>query len=165
MLGVMWGVALLNLLAGQRLLAFGIVPRSLDGLIGIPLCPFLHDGMAHLLANTVPLAVLGSLVVVRGRQGLGAVSAFIVLLGGVGVWLLARSSVHVGASGLVFGYFGYLVAGGWYDRSPSSVGLAVLVIFLYGGLIWGVLPSTPRVSWEGHLFGLLAGILLAKGGK
>ncbi len=160
----MWGVALVNILAGQRLLTFGIVPRTPEGLIGIPLSPFLHDGLAHLLANTVPLAVLGGLVVVRGRRSLMAVTAFIVLVGGAGVWLFARPSVHIGASGLVFGYFSYLIAGGWYNRSPLSIVLAVLVIFFYGGLIWGILPATPRVSWEGHLFGLVAGILLARRG-
>ena len=90
------------------------------------------------------------------------VSVIVALVSGVGVWAVARNGIHVGASGLVFGYFGYLVARGWYQRSFSSIVVAILVVFFYGGLIFGIVPSFGFVSWEGHLFGLLAGILAAK---
>jgi membrane associated rhomboid family serine protease len=90
------------------------------------------------------------------------VSAIVVVVSGAGVWVFARPGIHVGASGLVFGYFGYLVARGWYQRSLSSVAVAILVVFFYGGLIFGIVPSFGFVSWEGHLFGLMAGILAAK---
>lgn len=165
MLAVMWVVELLNALAGYQFLVYGIVPRTTQGLIGVFASPFLHESLTHLLANTIPLAILGTLVVLRGRQSWAIVTAFVVLVGGSGVWLLGRSASHVGASGVVFGYFGYLAGGGWYDRSPLSVGIALLTIFLYGGIIWGILPSTPRVSWEGHLFGLAAGVLLARSSR
>ena len=106
--------------------------------------------------------VLAGFVALRGAQRLITVSVVIVLLGGVGVWALGRDSYHVGASGLVFGYFGYLLAIGWYDRSLMSIIIAVFVFFIYGGLLWGVLPTVPFVSWEGHLFGLLAGVIAAR---
>ena len=130
----------------------------MDGLWGIPLAPFLHGGFGHALSNTVPLLMLGGLVAARGWQTLLGVTLFVVLLGGAGVWLVARGASHIGASGLVFGYFGYLVARGWYDRRIVSILIAVVVIVVYGGLIFGVLPTDGRVSWEGHLTGLIAGV-------
>ena len=90
---------------------------------------------------------------------------FVVLLGGAGVWLAARGGSHIGASGLVFGYFGYLVARGWYDRRIVSILIAIVVMVVYGGLLFGVLPTGGRVSWEGHLTGLIAGVLVARFGK
>ena len=130
-----------------------------------PLAPFLHGGFGHVISNTVPLLLLGSLVAARGWQTLLGVTLFVVLLGGAGVWLVARGGSHVGASGLVFGYFGYLVARGWYDRRIVSILIAVVVIVVYGGLIFGVLPTGDRVSWEGHLTGLIAGVLAARFGR
>ena len=102
------------------------------------------------------------MIAIQGRNTLLKVSAIVVVVSGVGVWVFARPGIHVGASGLVFGYFGYLVARGWYQRSLSSVAVAILVVFFYGGLIFGIVPSLGFVSWEGHLFGLMAGILAAK---
>lgn len=146
----------------HRISAFGIVPRTVDGLRGILLWPFLHASFGHVLSNTLPMAVLGGVIAMRGRRVLLQVSLTVALVSGVGVWVFARPGIHVGASGLVFGYFGYLVARGWYQRSFSAVVVAILVVFFYGGLIFGVLPSFGFVSWEGHLFGLLAGVLAAK---
>ena len=124
--------------------------------------PFLHSSFNHVLSNTIPFLALGSLVAFRGKQTLLGVSAFIILLGGGGVWLVGRSAFHVGASGLVFGYFGYLVARGWYNRRPSSILIAVAVFLLYGGLLLGALPTMGFISWEAHLFGLIAGVLAAR---
>ena len=89
-------------------------------------------------------------------------STIIVLVGGALLWLFGRNAAHVGASVLIFGYFGYLVALGWYDRNIESFIVAVITILLYGGLVWGILPSAGQVSWEGHLFGLIAGIIAAR---
>ena len=161
-LTVIWAVEILNGFMGHRLNEWGILPRATQGLIGIPLSPILHGSFNHVLSNTIPFLVLGGLVGLRGSQALMGVSLFIIVVGGVAVWLLGRSAIHVGASGLVFGYFGYLVASGWYDRRPSTILAAVAVIFLYGGLLFGVLPTRGFVSWEGHLFGLLAGVLAAR---
>ena len=160
-----WVLAGVDALMDNRLAEYGIVPRTMDGLWGIPLAPFLHGGFGHVLSNTVPLLLLGGLVAARGWQTLLGVTLFVVLLGGAGVWLVARSASHIGASGLVFGYFGYLVARGWYDRRIVSILIAVVVIVVYGGLIFGVLPTDSRVSWEGHLTGLIAGVIVARFGK
>ena len=150
------------MLVDHRISEFGIVPRTVDGLRGIPLWIFLHAGIGHVLSNTLPMAVLGGVIATQGQRALLKVSAIVGVVSGVGVWVFARPGIHVGASGLVFGYFGYLVARGWYRRSLSAVVLAILVFFFYGGLIFGILPTFGFVSWEGHLFGLLAGILSAK---
>lgn len=157
-----WLIELVNSQIGHRLNAFGIVPRTAYGLIGIPLSPFLHFGLNHLVSNTIVFLGLSGLIAFRGGRTLLAVSVFIVLMGGLGVWALGRPAIHIGASGLVFGYFGYLVARGWYERRPGSILIAIIVIFLYGGLIVGVFPVPGLVSWEAHLFGLIAGILAAR---
>ena len=164
LLAVMWGGELLDWIGGRwlELDQFGIVPRRWSGLIGIPLAPFLHRGWSHLAANSLPFAILGLLVMGRGERTFWAVSAGIVVLGGLAVWLLGRGqSVHVGASGLIFGYFGYLLALGVIERSAASILRALLVGLFYGSIIWGVLPSHRGVSWESHLFGLLAGLAMA----
>ena len=161
-LAVMWVVEIINGFIGHRLSLWGILPRTTPGLIGIPLSPFLHGSFNHVLSNTIPFLVLGGLVGLRGGQKLVGISLFIIVAGGAGVWLLGRPAVHVGASGLVFGYFGYLVANGWFDRRPLSILAAIAVILVYGSLVFGVIPTTGFVSWEAHLFGLLAGVLAAR---
>ena len=161
-LAVIWAVEILNGLLGHRLSAWGIRPRSELGLIGIPLSPILHGSYNHVLSNTIPFLVLGGLVALRGIQKLVGVSLFIIVAGGGAVWLLGRTAIHVGASGLVFGYFGYLGAAGWYDRNLGSILAAIAVILLYGGLVFGVLPTQSFVSWEAHLFGLMAGVMAAR---
>ena len=129
---------------------------------GIIFWPFLHGGFYHLLMNTTPLLVLGYFVALRGFVPFFQISAIIVLVGGLGVWVAGREAYHIGASGLVFGYFGFLVAAGVYERSVSALAVASFALFYYGGLIFGILPTESFVSWEGHLFGLLAGVLSAR---
>lgn len=137
----------------------GIRPRHLDGLDGIAFAPFLHGAWSHLIANTVPFLVLGSLafVVCRSTARWLAVSAWIVLAGGTATWLLARGGNHVGASGLIFGYLGFLGASALIERSVRSLAIGIVAAVLYGGMLWGLLPRAG-LSWEGHLFGLAAGI-------
>jgi membrane associated rhomboid family serine protease len=159
---LMWGVALVNVLLGHQLIVWGIRPRTASGLLGILLSPFLHDGIGHLLVNTIPFVVLGWLVILHGTGMFLEVSVFVILLSGAGTWLFGRSAYHVGASGLIFGYFGFLVARGYYERSLGSILVAFVTILLYGGMLWGVLPLIAHISWEGHLFGLLAGVLAAR---
>ena len=158
----LWGIECVNALLGHHLNRWGLVPRTLPGLVGIPLSPFLHGSFAHLALNTVPLVILGSFVVFQGTRIFLAVSFWIILLSGTALWLLGRSAYHVGASSVIFGYFGYLVARGWYERSVTALLVALLTLGLYGGIVWGVLPTRSYVSWEGHLFGLLAGVLVAR---
>ena len=156
---VMWLVEIADLVVFRGALdAQGIRPRVETGLWGIPLAPFLHRGFGHLLANTVPLLVLGWLVIVRSRRDFLWVTAVAVALGGLGVWLFGRPhSIHLGASGLVFGYLGYLFLRGYWERSLSAVLLALVAGLLYGTALWGVLPTRSGVSWEGHLFGFAGG--------
>jgi membrane associated rhomboid family serine protease len=158
---LLWIVECVNALLDHHLNRWGILPRTLAGLVGIPLSPFLHGSFAHLILNTVPLITLGGLVILRGTRLFLTVSLWITLLSGAALWLLGRSAYHVGASSVLFGYFGYLVARGWYERSVTALLVALLTLGLYGGIVWGILPTRSYISWEGHLFGLLAGVLVA----
>jgi membrane associated rhomboid family serine protease len=160
-LAAMWGLEIIDAIAGQALNSWGILPREASGLIGIPLAPLLHGDFGHLAANTVPFAVLAFFTLLRGVKTFALVTAFSVVVGGLLVWLMGASAYHIGASGLIFGYFGYLLAAGFFERSFKSILLAVLVGLLYGGMIFGVMPGRPGVSWEGHLFGAVAGAAFA----
>src|SRR5215468_6144405 len=159
---LLWIIECVNALLDYRLNRWGILPRTSAGLVGIPLSPFLHGSFTHLILNTVPLVTLGGLVAFYGTRVFLAVSFWIILLSGTALWLLGRSAYHIGASSVIFGYFGYLVARGWYERSVTALLVAILTLGLYGGIVWGVLPTQSYVSWEGHLFGLLAGVLVAR---
>ena len=146
-----------------RLNDCGIRPRSLDGLQGILLMPFLHGNFTHLAANTLPFLTLGWLIMLREISDFFIVSAVTILISGLGVWLTgAPDSVHIGASGLVFGYFGFLLLRGYFERSFTSILLSLIVCFFYGSLIWGVLPSQPGVSWQAHFFGFVGGAVAAQ---
>lgn len=164
MLAIMWVLEICDsVLPGLELDALGIRPRTLWGLAGIPLAPFLHVGFAHLAANSLPFLVLGWLVMLRSLREFWLVTGVVTLVSGLAVWLVAGSgTVHVGASGLIFGYLGYLLFRGIFERSFSTILVALLVGVLYGGALWGVIPLEEGVSWQGHLFGFLAGILSAR---
>ena len=176
---VIWVVYLVNsLLFDGSLNRYGLSPMALPyrwlsefepslpylagSLRGILLSPLLHGSFSHLMSNTFPLLLLGGFVAIRGAKTLIGVSLLVIVLGGLLVWIVGRPAVHIGASGLVFGYFGFLVAQGWYERSIVSIVVAVGVLLLYGGIIFGVLPQSGFISWEGHLFGLIAGVLAAR---
>jgi membrane associated rhomboid family serine protease len=159
----MWLVEIVDqLLLGGQLDHWGIRPRSIDGLTGIALAPLLHGSFGHLAANTMPFLILGWLVLLRGVREFFKVSLLTVALSGLIVWLVGRSAaVHIGASSLIFGYLGYLMLRGYFDRSALSVGISLLVGITYGSLIWGLLPTAEEQSWEGHLGGFLAGAVCA----
>jgi membrane associated rhomboid family serine protease len=162
-LGAGWAVFGLNVVLGGALLRFGIVPRTTDGLAGILVAPFLHANLNHLIANTIPFLLFGWLVMLRDRRHFGLVTLMAMLGSGLLSWAFgAPHSVHVGASGLIFGYLGFLLLAGWYARSASSIALSLLVATLWGGTVLGVLPGTPGVSWQGHLGGFLGGVLAAR---
>ena len=151
-----------RLLLSSRLDQHGIVPRSFGGLDGIFWAPFLHGGFGHLFANTMPLIILGLFIALEGPRRLLAVSVVVIVVGGVATWLLARPAVHIGASGLVFGYAGFLLVAGFVERSIKGIGVALIVGVLFGGMVLrGVTPVSSFVSWESHLFGLGAGVLAA----
>lgn len=154
-----WGLEILDLLPVLNLDAFGVRPRSIFGLIGIPLMPFLHGDFSHLLSNTFPFLILGWIVLRAEKENFLVATVTIILLGGIGTWLIGRSnSVHIGASGLVYGYFGYVMVRAFMERRPVWIFTGLLVGLFYGSMIFGVLPVfSQTVSWEGHLCGMLAG--------
>ena len=161
---IFWGIEIVNqLFFGDRLDYFGIIPRNIIGLRGIILSPFLHADFMHLLANTVPFAILGWFVMLQETSDFFLVTLLSALFSGVGVWLFAQpNSITVGASGVIFGYLGFLMFRGIFQRNIPSIALSLIVFFLYGGMIWGVLPSNPHVSWLAHLFGFIGGVWTAK---
>jgi membrane associated rhomboid family serine protease len=162
--GLLWAIEIVDaVLFSGSLDRFGVRPRSMEGLFGIALAPFLHMGFAHLTANSLPLITLGWLIMLRETRDLVTVTVLSALVSGVGVWLVGASySVHIGASGVIFGYFGFLLLRGYFERSLISIGLSLVVAAVYGGMLWGVFPSGYRISWEGHLFGFLGGVLAAR---
>jgi len=160
--GSFWVVEIIDAITPGTLDVHGIRPRSMTGLLGILFAPFLHGDFAHLMANTVPFLILGWLTMVREWWHFIVVTLLSTLLGGLGVWLFgASNSVHVGASGVIFGYLGFLLLSGFFERKAGPILVSLFVGLAYGGLVFGVLPSQPGVSWEGHLFGFLSGILAA----
>lgn len=140
----------------------GIRPRSDAGMAGILFGPLIHSDWAHLIGNSVPLLVLGFLLAMSGVRTFWAVTAVVWLTSGLGVWLVGSSfSVHVGASGIVFGWIAYLILRGVFAHKLGQIALGVVVFIAYGGALWGVLPGQVGISWEGHLFGALGGVLAA----
>ena len=159
---LLWAVQVANWIFGYGLNpAFGLIPRHVSGLDGVIAMPLLHGSFAHLMANTPPLLVMGGLLVATTTRALLPVNAVVIGLGGGLVWLFGSSAIHIGASGLVFGWFGFLVARGFVDRSLITLGAALVVGVLYGSILWGVLPGQPGVSWEAHLFSAIAGAAAA----
>ncbi len=161
---IFWIVFILNeVVFGRRLNAFGIAPHHLVGLRGILFAPFLHGGFYHIVANTVPFVILGWMVMLRNTKDFYFVSFMSALVGGLGTWLIGRpDSVHIGASGVIFGYFGYLLFRGYFEKSFVAIAISIAIAIGYGGMIWGVLPTRSYISWEGHLFGFIGGIMAAK---
>jgi membrane associated rhomboid family serine protease len=159
---MLWLLQVVNWITGYGMNpTFGLIPRDLGGLDGIIAMPFLHGSFAHLMANTPPLLVMGALLVATTTRALLPVNAMVIGLGGGLVWLFGNSAIHIGASGLIFGWFGFLVVRGLVDRSLITLGAASVVGVLYGSILWGVLPGQTGVSWEAHLFGAIAGAAAA----
>ncbi len=160
---LIWGLEIIDTASGHRLDAYGIRPRSDEGLAGVVFAPTLHFGFDHLMGNTVPVVVLGFLTLVSGIwRGLAA-TAVIWVVAGLGVWLIGDAGTsHAGASSLIFGWIVFLSVRGFINRNWGQVLLGVVVLLVYGSVLWGVLPGQPGVSWEGHLFGAIGGVVAAK---
>jgi len=150
-----------NVMLNDQLLRFGIIPRHVSGLPGIICAPFLHGSFQHLATNTVPLLILGGILCARSRGEFAFVTVAGILLSGGLTWLIGRPAYHVGASGLIFCFFGYIASLALFDRKIGSVLLSLVCIIGYGGILRGVAPTSGPISWEAHLAGLLAGIVLA----
>jgi membrane associated rhomboid family serine protease len=158
---VLWAVFLADRLFELRLYRYGILPRHIDGLWGVLAAPFLHGGFDHLIANSGPILVLGWLLVYFFPKVAWRVVLACWLIGGSWVWLIARDNYHIGASGVIYGLAAFLFVSGVIRRRIALMGVSLIVVFLYGSWVWGVLPLEPEKSWESHLFGAVAGALTA----
>ena len=156
-----WVIKIIDSLLPLDLGQFGIVPRTFHGLIGIGLAPFIHANYFHLISNTVPLFILLLvLFTFYQKQGLLVVIGSIII-GGILVWIFGRNASHIGISGLIYSLAAFLITAGIVRKDIKSLMISTLTIFFYGGLIWGIFPGRFGISWEGHLFGAIAGILIA----
>ncbi len=157
-----WVVAAINLVTHNMLNQFGIVPRHTSHLIGIIFSPFLHGGWGHLVNNTIAFACLGflcSLTFKQPRSELIKLMLFVGVVGGLLTWSFARPGVHIGLSGVIFGLWGYVTVNGFLRRNIKYIAISLIAIVLYGGMFFGLLPTGRRISFEGHLFGAISGIL------
>lgn len=166
-------VEVVDVATGHQLDRNGIRPLQTDGLVGVLFAPLLHADWQHLLANTAPALVLGFLMTLAGPARFVLATAIIWIVGGLGTWLIGNigvhcpyvgvscESVHIGASGLIFGWLTFLIVFGFFTRKAWEIVVGVVVLFLYGGILWGVLPGTVGVSWQAHLCGAAAGVLAA----
>lgn len=160
---LMWMLEVVDVIAGHRLDAYGIHPRSTDGLPEVISAPFLHLGFGHLAANTIPFVVMGAVIALSGAGRVLLVTAIVGLVSGLGVWLIAPAgTVTLGASGLVFGYAAYLLARGFFNRDWVQLLVGAVVGVLFGTALLGSLVPQPGVSWQGHLFGAIGGVLAAR---
>lgn len=158
---VMWGVHFINVFFFAGTLSYyGIRPLDFTGIWGIFFAPFLHVDFAHLMSNSLPGAIFCFFIGLSGRKAWWEVTLIVMAIAGIGTWLLGGpGSLHVGASGLVYGWLSYLIVRGIFNRSLLQTMLGVALAFAYSGLIWGVLPGNDQVSWQGHLFGAIGGVL------
>jgi membrane associated rhomboid family serine protease len=162
LVAVMWVVEIVDQLDGRRLEQYGIRPHSVDGLEGVVTAPFLHAGFGHLVGNTIPLLVLGAVLALSGIVKLLKATVIIVVIGGLGTWLIAPSNTdHIGASGLVFGYAAYLISRGFYSRQMRHGFIGVGVVALYGATLLVALAPRDGISWQGHLCGAIGGVIAA----
>lgn len=162
-LGAFWVAFVVNAMLGGALNQFGVIPRTTDGLRGILFAPFLHGNLNHLVANTIPFLALGWMVMLRDARHFLPVTLFSMLGAGLMAWTLgAPGSVHIGASGVVFGYLGFLLLAGVYTRSFLSLVLSLVTAVLWGGLVLGIAPGQAGISWQAHLGGFVGGILAAR---
>ncbi|MAS93014.1 MAG: rhomboid family intramembrane serine protease [Verrucomicrobiales bacterium] len=159
---IFWGVEIVDTVLRGALDQFGVQPRRLSKLSGILTSPFLHGDFGHLISNTIPFLILGGIVLIGGRKIFIIASILIIVLGGSALWLLGPPNTnHIGASSLIFGYLGFLLARGIVERSGFWIVISLIVLGVYGSMIFGVLPGQPGISWQGHLFGFLSGIAVA----
>ncbi|WP_200303975.1 rhomboid family intramembrane serine protease [Streptomyces adelaidensis] len=160
---LLWLLEVIDVASGHALDDFGIMPRSVPELLDIVPAAFLHFGFAHVAANSVPLLVLGFLSALGGLRRFAAVCALIIVADGLGVWLISPDNSNTaGASGLIFGLFGFLVVSGFVERRLAGVAVGVLIAAVWGGsILGGLAPTQTGISWQGHLIGLVTGVVAA----
>lgn len=157
----LWGFNLVNwLLLRSKLNVLGIYPRNAFGLLGIIFSPFLHGNFTHLFFNTIPLFALGMFILALGQNVFIAVSVLIALISGFLVWLFGRKYLHIGASGVISGYFGFLLSLAYFHPTIISIVLALVTIYYFGSIFAGIIPTSEAISWECHLTGLISGMFV-----
>lgn len=157
----LWVVHLLSLMLNEDLSNLGLLPRNLLGLLGIVTAPLIHADFSHLISNTIPLIILGWIIFSFYPKVSYILFVFIYFFTGLFVWILARQVYHIGASGIVYGFVSFLFFSGIFRRDNKSIALALVITFLYGGLVWGMIPGLKGISWESHLFGAITGLIAA----
>ncbi len=140
---------------------FGLVPRTQHGLLGIIFTPFLHGSLAHLISNSISFIIFAVMLAILEGNKMFAKVMLMILIGGILTWLMARNATHIGASGLIFSLWGYLLLSGWFSRKLKYIVVSIMLMSFYSGMIFGVLPGKTGISWESHLFGFIAGILVS----
>jgi membrane associated rhomboid family serine protease len=163
LVAAMWISEIVDTVLNHRLDQYGIQPHEADGLIGVATAPFLHAGFGHLIGNTVPFVVMGVLIALSGAARVLAVTVIVALVSGIGTWVIAPEHTnHIGASGVVFGFATYLMARGWYNRSMIEIAVGVLIAAVFGVSLLGGLAPQQGISWQGHLFGAIGGVVAAR---
>lgn len=157
---LLWGIFILNQLLGKKLLFLGIIPRHIYGLPGIFFAPFLHANFNHLFFNTIPLIALSNFLLIDGINHYLNITFYIILLSGILTWAFAKPGIHIGASGVITGYWGFLVANIYEQGSITAIILGGICVYYFAGIFLSIFPGEKGVSWEGHLFGLLSGLLV-----
>jgi len=157
----LWVIHLVSLFLNQDLSKLGLLPRKPAGLLGIITSPLIHGDFSHLISNTLPLIILGWIIFNFYNKISYLLFFFIYFFTGLLVWIFARQVYHIGASGLVYGFVSFLFFSGIFRRDNKSIALALVITFLYGGLVWGILPGMEGISWESHLFGAITGLIAA----
>lgn len=158
---LLWVIKIIEIISGISFIKYGLLPNQLTGLIGLITYPLIHSGFYHLISNSLPVLFLGTGILYFYPTAAFKVFTIVYFLPGILLWFFARSAYHIGASGLIYGFVTFLFFSGLIRRDNRSIALALIVTFLYGSLVWGVLPVDSGISWEGHLFGSVAGILCA----
>lgn len=159
--GLLWLISLLSFLTDANLVWLGILPRSFFGLIGILTAPLIHEGLVHLLSNSFPLVLLSGFILYMNRPVAPRVLLLVYLLSGLLTWFIGRQNYHIGASGVVYGMAGYLLFNGFLRHNRAAMAISLAVLFLYSGLFYGLFPTDERISWEGHIAGIVSGLVAA----
>ncbi|WP_051568342.1 rhomboid family intramembrane serine protease [Crocinitomix catalasitica] len=162
-LTIMWLVFILDYSLGLKLYKYGVYPQRNSGLIGIITAPFIHStkDFSHIFSNSGPIFILTWLLFYHYRDIATRAFVSIFLLTGISLWFLGRENYHVGMSGVIYGLTAFLVFSGFFRKNMRVAGISLFVIFIYGSMVWGVLPWKEQVSWEGHLLGLFSGLIMA----
>jgi len=158
----MWFIQCLQSFIWPDIAHFGIMPRTLDGLTGIPFAPWIHHGWWHLFSNSIPFIILGSIIQLNSKTLFWEATLIIVVISGIIVWCFGSSANHAGASGLILGYWSFILAQAYYSKSLKSLAIATVVLLIYGGFIFVMFDVRAHISWIGHVGGMIAGVFAAK---